>query len=182
MKKLLLVLAVSMTGMFAHAEDMNMDMDANGDVVHAESAWVCGLKFKGTSKGVQVIVGKFSTVAYGTLSCKGIGGTYTRDVMVTMGGKCIGLTAGIGYFKIKGISSEISLFNADPNMLLGKYKTVNGEAAVIVGAGAFTAIKVGLPQLAFAVSVQLVGGFGAKVGIEKMMITEMNPDTPPQPN
>jgi len=177
MKKLLLVLAFGFTGAFAHANDELTPMD-NGDEVSAKSAWVCGLHFKGTSKGIQLIVGKFNTVAYGTLHCKGFGETYTQDVKVTMGGKCFGLVAGIGYFKLKGISSEISLFNSDPSVILGKYKSVNGEAAIIGGVGTFAAVKVGLPQLAFNLSLQLTKGFGAKVGIEKLYITAVEHDEP----
>jgi|GEM_PF-1402998 hypothetical protein len=183
MKKLLLILAFGFTGAFAHAQDVTPMIDQDGmspmsDELTAQSAWVCGLHFKGTSKGIQLIVGKFTTVAYGTLHCKGFKGTYTRDVKITMGGKCIGLTAGIGYFKIKGVSSEISLFNSDPSMILGKYLSVNGEAAIIGGVGTFAAVKVGMPQLAFNISVQLVGGLGLKAGVEKLRITAVDHDEP----
>ena len=184
MKKLLLILAFGFTGAFAHAQDVTPMIDENnmtpmmGDEMGAQGAWVCGLHFKGTSKGIQLIVGKFSTVAYGTIHCKSFKHTWSRDVRVTMGGKCIGLTAGIGWFKLKGISSEFSLFNSDPNVILGKYLSVNGEAAIIGGVGTFAAAKVGMPQLAFNLSIQLTKGFGAKVGIEKLYITAVDHDEP----
>ncbi|KHD87582.1 MAG: hypothetical protein OM95_13385 [Bdellovibrio sp. ArHS] len=173
MKKLVMILALSCAGMFANAETTALQ-PAGGESHIAGGAWVCGLAFKGTSKGIKVIVGHFKTVAYGTLSCKGVGQKYHQDVKIEIGHHWIGATAGIGYFKLAGVSSEISLFNSSPEVLLGKYAVAQGEAAIIGGVGAFTAVKVGLPQLAFNVSVQLLKGLGVQVGIDKLTISAID--------
>lgn len=173
MKKLAVILALSFVGMFANAETTQLQ-PTGGDMHAAGGAWVCGLAFKGTSKGIKVIVGHFKTVAYGTLSCKGVGQKYSQNVKIEIGHHWIGATAGIGYFKLAGVSSEISLFNSSPEVLLGKYAVAQGEAAIIGGVGAFTAVKVGLPQLAFNVSVQLLKGIGVQVGIDKLKISAID--------
>ncbi|MEK2646332.1 hypothetical protein [Bdellovibrio sp. BCCA] len=169
MKKLAVILALSLAGVFAHAE--SADSQVQGDVSINGRAWACGLAFKGTSKGLKVIVGHFSTVAYGTLTCKGLlNKHYSQNVKITIGHHWLGPTVGAGYFKLAGVSSEISLFNSSPSVILGKYKVAQGEAAIIGGVGAFTAVKVGLPQLAFNISLQLLKGVGVQVGIDKLRI------------
>lgn len=174
MKKLVLVLAVTLAGAFAKAnttevESMNGDMNAQ-----SIGAWACAMKFTGTSKGFKIIIGSFKTVAYGTLSCKGIHKTYSRKIKLEIGHHWIGPTAGIGWFKLAGKSAKISLLNADPSVLLGKYLVAQGEAAIIGGVGAFTAVKVGLPQLAVDISLQLLKGIGVQVGIDKLRITAIS--------
>lgn len=174
MKKYILLLAFTLTGFFAQAntEDFVTDNEAS---IQGNRIWACGLTFKGKSMGLKLIVGHFKTVAYGTLSCKSIKGTYySRDVRVSIGHHWIGPTAGIGYFHLAGISSEISLFNSSPDVILGKYMVTQGEAAIIGGVGAFSASKVGLPQLAMNVSVQLLHGLGIQVGIDKLTISAMD--------
>ncbi|MFS4458710.1 hypothetical protein [Bdellovibrio sp. HCB2-146] len=173
MKKLALILAMSLMGAFAHA---NTDVQTLEGDMNAESigAWTCGVKFTGTSKGFKIIIGSFKTVAYGTLKCVGLKRTYTQKVKVEIGHHWIGPTAGIGYFKLAGKALEISLLNADPSVILGKYLVAQGEAAIIGGVGAFTAVKVGLPQLALNVSLQLLKGFGVQVGIDKMRISAIH--------
>lgn len=174
MKKLILVLALGLTGAFAQASTDAVSMGDEASI-SGNRLWACGLAFKGTSKGLKVIVGHFSTVAYGTLKCKSIKGThYSRDVRVSIGHHWIGPTAGIGYFKLAGVSSEISLFNSSPEVILGKYLVVQGEAAIIGGVGAFTAAKVGLPQLAVNISLQLLHGLGVQVGIDKLTISAID--------
>lgn len=185
MKKLVLIFVMTFVGAFAHAETDMQSNDAYDSDMQTQGligAWVCGMKFRGTSGGVKVIVGKFSTVAYGTLRCVGLGKIYTQKVKVTIGHHFISPTVGAGYFKVYGKAAEVSLLNASPDKLLGKYLVAQGEAAVIVGAGAFTAVKVGLPQLAVEVSLQFLKGFGAQVGIDGMKVQAVSrPHVVPQP-
>ncbi|MNT36516.1 hypothetical protein D3C72_1726020 [compost metagenome] len=141
----------------------------------AGRVWVCGMQFKGVSKGIQLIVGKFRTKAYGSLHCASIyGEKYSRKIRIDINSYGIGPTVGIGYFKMRGISSQISLFNERPEDLLGKYSTTMYGGAVGAGAGYFSALKLGLPQLTYNVSVQLLGGLGLKVGMEKMRVTAID--------
>lgn len=186
MKKVAMILALSIFGAFAQAETIEYpavpelqttsEVQADGNDVSANAlAWVCALHFKGTARGVKVIVGRFKTVAYGTLACTSVlGRHFRRDVMITMGHHWFSPTVGIGWFKYVGAAPEISLFNCSPERLFGKYKVAEADAAIIAGAGSFTAVKLGLPQIAVAVSLKLMAGFGVHVGIDKMMITPLN--------
>jgi hypothetical protein len=177
MKKVLVIVAMGLFGMAAHAADYEeatpISAEGKGRV------WACMLQFNGVSKGVQVIVGKFKTTAYGLLDCYSVHGEhYARNVKVEIGSRLIGLTVGAGYFKIKGISSEISLFNQTPDVILGNYTATHYEAAVGVGAGYFTASKLGCPQFAYNVSFHLNAGAGVKVGMERMRITAVDGNDP----
>lgn len=179
MKRLAVILALSLCGIFAQAETPEIQPSSNeviaNDVSVAGRAWACGLAFRGTSRGFKVILGKFSTVAYGVLHCKGLNGTdYRQDVMITIGHHWLSPTVGIGYFKLAGHASEISLFNLSPESILGNYKVAQVDAAVIGGVGTFTAVKLGLPQLAFNVSLKLLFGLGVQVGIDKLSIVPLN--------
>ncbi len=167
LKRVAFIMAMSLVGFYAQAQEPMGDVDAT-----AGKVWACGLKFSGTSHGLKVIVGHFKTVGHGTLSCKSVfGESYSRHVNVTIGHHWIGPTAGIGYFKLRGVSSEISLLNHSPNAILGNYLVAQGEAAIVGGVGAFTAVKVGMPQLAVNISLQLLKGFGVQVGIDRLSIT-----------
>lgn len=189
MRKLFLVGMLLLSGMMAHAQDietvegadfdmeMNMSTDVNmmsADEIGALAGrvWVCAMNFKGVSKGIQLIVGRFRTKAYGTLHCASIHGEkFSRKIRIDISSYGIGPTVGIGYFKMRGVSSQISLFNERPEDLLGKYSTTMYGGAVGAGVGYFSALKLGLPQLTYNVSVQLLGGLGLKVGMEKMRVT-----------
>lgn len=181
MKKLVFMLTLSLFGMFAQAETaevktVNNEISAAGNDVSINGRlWACGLAFKGTSKGLKVIVGHFTTTAYGTLHCKGVlGRHYSQDVMVTIGHHWFSPSVGVGYFKLAGVASEISLFNSSPEAILGNYHVGQADAAIIGGVGTFTAVKVGLPQLAFNVSLKLLFGLGVQVGIDKLTIESLN--------
>jgi hypothetical protein len=189
LKKLALIVAVSLTGLFAHAntdvQAVNEDVTVMNTDMNAESiAWVCGMKFTGTSKGFKIIIGSFKTVAYGTLKCTSLHKNYTQKIKIEIGHHWIGPTAGIGWFKLAGKAATFSLLNCDPSKVLGKYLVAQGEAAIIGGVGAFTAVKVGLPQLAVDISLQLLKGFGVQVGIDKMRISAVSDpvETTPEPS
>ncbi|MBO9665840.1 MAG: hypothetical protein J7501_03400 [Bdellovibrio sp.] len=181
MKKLLLVLAVGLAGMAAKADDtmltpMDNEMQAQG------AFWLCGMHFKGMAKGFKIVAGHFKSTAYGTLSCKSIhGDKWSKDVKISFGAKCLSPVVGIGYMKYHGIGTEISIFNKDPEVILGKYLAVNAQGAVILGAGTFRAVKVGLPQLAMNMAIQLDKGFGVNVGIDHLYISDNGSEPTPTP-
>ena len=137
-------------------------------------AWGCYLKFAGVSQGLQVILGHFETEAAGVLTCKSVDGeTIQKNIKLVIASKLIGLTVGAGYFELQGISSEFSLLNKDADKIFGDYQVTHYEAALGRGLGYFSAVKLGLPQLAYNVSVQYLSGAGLKAGIEKMVISEV---------
>lgn len=170
MKGILVALALTMTGMFAHANDVNNDeMVAKGKL-----SWTCGLKFTGSSYGVKVVLGHFTTEATGTLGCVDLEGNHwSRRVHISMGSHFIGPVVGLGYFKFAGLSSEISLFNCSPDVLFGSYVVAHGQGAIIGGAGTFAAVRVKPPEIAVNIALKLVKGLGAQVGIEHLRITPM---------
>lgn len=172
MKCLMIMLALTLSGMWAHAESMDqMDTDVN---VQGKLSWTCGLTFTGTSEGVKVILGHFTTEAVGRLKCIDLEGHhFSKDVRVSMGSHWIGPVVGIGHFKFAGVSSEISLFNCSPNVLFGKYLVGHGQGAIIGGAGTFAAVRVKPPEVAMNISLKLLHGFGAQVGIESMTLSEL---------
>ena len=176
MKKLLVILAVGLAGVMANAQEPGMSPMDNE--MHAEGrVWVCGMQFKGTAKGFKIIAGHFKSVADGMLSCTNIHGKkWSKNVRVTFGAHCLSPVVGIGYMKYYGLSGELSLFNKDPEVILGKYLAVNADAAVILGAGAFRAVKVGMPQLAMNMSIKLEKGLGVNVGIDHLYISERDTD------
>ncbi|MDG0816306.1 hypothetical protein [Bdellovibrio svalbardensis] len=166
MKRILVVLVLTMTGVFAQAND---DMTTQGKL-----SWTCGLAFKGSSMGVKVIVGKFTTESVGTLKCIDLEGNhFQRDVKVTMDSHFIGPVVGLGYFKFAGLSSEISLFNCSPEVLFGNYLVAQGQGAIIGGAGTFAAVRVKPPEIAVNIALKLVKGLGVQVGIERMKISPL---------
>ncbi|MGE5086314.1 MAG: hypothetical protein ACM3MG_08460 [Bacillota bacterium] len=181
MKKLLVILAVGLTGVFAHAQEPVMSTMDND--IHADGrVWVCGMKFKGTAKGFKIIAGHFKSEADGVISCTNIHGTkWSKNVRIAFGAHCLSPTVGIGYLKYYGISGELSLFNSDPEVILGKYLALNADAAVIFGVGTFRAVKVGMPQLAFNMSIQLEKGLGVSVGLDHLYISE-KPNEEVKPN
>lgn len=182
MRKLFLVGMLVLSGVTAHA--METDHEIEVDVMHmtaeeidaqAGRVWVCSMKFKGVSRGLQVIIGKFRTKAYGTLNCASVHGEkLSRKIKIDIQSYGVGPTIGVGYFKMRGISSQISLFNESPKDILGKYSATQYEGAVGPGLGYFSAFKIGLPQLSYTVSFQILGGIGFKVGMEKMRITALD--------
>lgn len=165
MKKLI-VAALALVAVSAQAQMVETD---------ARPALVCGLEFQGRSHGAQFIVGRFHTEATGTLKCTDlIGGVYERPVRIEMGTHFLAPAVGLGDFQIAGVSGEISLFNAQPEVLFGKYAIAQGQAALIGGVGSFTAVKIGAPQIALQVSVQLMEGLGLHLGFHEMTIEPLN--------
>ena len=180
MKKLALILAVALTGAFAHANTTDVplnttDLQPMSDEMNAESlGWTCGLKFKGTAKGFKVIIGQFKTVAYGVLKCVSLKSTYTQDVKVVIGHHWVGAVAGFGYFKMAGKSAGFSLLNIDPSRVLGKYLALQANAGIGGGVGAFTAVKVGFPQITMDIALAVLSGVGVQAGIDDMTISAVD--------
>lgn len=194
MKRLLLALVLMGSSVFAHAADIvsaeagdqNQMAPINSPTVselqdsegsaplHGKLSWTCGLAFTGASGGIKIILGKFKTVATGTLSCVDLEGNhFTRGVLVTMGSYFLGPVVGIGYFKFAGVSSHISLFNCPPDVMFGDYLVVHGQGAFGVGGGAFTAVRIHPPEIAVNVSVKLEYGIGFQGGVEGMTISPL---------
>lgn len=133
--------------------------------------WGCGLEFRGEAQGIQILVGSFRSEATGELHCQDrLGNTYNREVYITMQTEPLSPTIGFGSFEFVGGAANITLLNHHPRELFGEYIVAQGRAAVIGGAGAFTAFRVGRRDVSLQISTQLVSGFGVEAGITRMLI------------
>jgi len=135
--------------------------------------WVCQIGFKGEAKGFKILFGKYQFRAAGNMNCISILGHKVRyPVWLTMNALPLSPGIAIGKYKVYGQSAEISLFNCDPDVLLGKYLIAQAHATIIGGVGAITAVKIGLPQLALALSLNVQRGFGFDVSVNQLRITQ----------
>jgi hypothetical protein len=74
MKNLLLAVAISFASIFAQADEIqSTDSTLN---TQGKLTWTCGLAFTGTSAGIKIILGKFTTTATGTLGCVDLEGNH----------------------------------------------------------------------------------------------------------
>lgn len=174
MKKILVLALALACGLgFTHKAEA---ADAGGPL------WVCQIGFKGEAKGFKVLLGKYQFQAAGNMNCVSIlGHTVHYPVWLTM--KALPLSPGIaiGKYKVYGQSGEISLFNCDPDELLGKYMIAQAHATILGGVGAITAVKLGNPQLALALSINVQKGFGFDLSVNQLRIT-LREDEPVQPD
>lgn len=136
--------------------------------------WVCHLGFKGTAKGFKILLGKYRFHGTGRLSCVNIiGQTVSYPVALDMRAKILSPGVAIGKYRMYGTSAEISLFNCDPDELLGKYMIAQAHATLIGGVGVITAVKLGNPQLALTLSVQVSKGLGLDLSLNQLRITPL---------
>ncbi len=146
----------------------------SAQALEAQPRWLCGLEFEGEARGIQILVGSFRSEATGVLHCTSTEGEeYERDVRVTMQTEPIGPTIGLGSFRFVGGAANISVPTSSPRALFGRYVVAQGRAAVIGGAGAFTAFHTSNRSLALNVSLQLVSGFGVEAGFTTMTLRPM---------
>lgn len=133
--------------------------------------WTCAMSFSGQAQGAQFFIGYFKTEAVGVMSCGDIhGNRQERNIRVRMQSKILAPSIGIGYFEFSGLSAQVSLLNANPDVLFGDYLVAQGQAAIIGGASVMTALKVGAPQLSLQISLQANHGLGAQLGVQRMSI------------
>ncbi|WP_413290562.1 hypothetical protein [Bdellovibrio sp. HCB337] len=140
--------------------------------------WVCQMGFKGNASGFKILFGKYEFHGTGQLNCVNIiGQTVSYPINLDMKAKPLSLGVAIGKYKMYGQALEISLFNCDPDELLGKYMIAQTHATIIGGVGAFTAVKLGNPQLALEVSLQFTKGFGLDLSLNQLRISEREEDS-----
>ncbi len=134
-------------------------------------AWTCELNFKATAKGVQFILGSYNYKGKGTLRClSAFGEVDELPIKIKIGSGKIAPRLAIGKTTIYGLSANISLLTGDPENLLGKYRVLNVHGSVFAGAGAFTAVKIGMPSLSLTVSAQVTKGYGLNLGLNTMKL------------
>jgi hypothetical protein len=176
MKKLILALAMTAFGFgsLAQAQSYDLSGKAPEEGYYRDGStpiWTCNMKFAGEAHGLQVVLGRFTLNATGTIYCwNPLGGTQTIPVLVTMKSGIVSPNISAGKFHFTGRSLDLSLGNLSPEKLLGRYRVAHTRGAFIGGAGAITGVKVGIPQLALKVSIEFDSGFGFSVGLNRMMV------------
>ncbi|HEY8272752.1 MAG TPA: hypothetical protein VIG33_17795 [Pseudobdellovibrionaceae bacterium] len=157
MKKIILAIAMVLGVSQAHA--------------HSVPAWVCSLSFKGEAEGFKLIYGDYAFNGKGDLLCANPAGkSVAYPVIVTMNSKKLSPQVSFGRMRLSGQAVEFSLFNHNPEDVLGTYYIAQGQAAVVGGIGAITATKVHLPEIALHISLQFARGLGVNLGLNKMVI------------
>jgi hypothetical protein len=133
--------------------------------------WTCNLSYKAKAKGFQVLFGSFSIKGEGKLSCISVfGETDVLPVTIKMKAKPLALRVAFGSFEMLGTSLNIGVFSNDPRDLLGEYRVALAQGSLGLGAGVFTAVQLGFPNIDFAVSAQVTRGLGVAVGLTKLEI------------
>jgi len=175
MKNLLIVGLMSIMGLTAFTQD-NTEMNTSEQVnMQGRLVWTCAMDFAGYSRGFQIIIGSYRTAASGNLHCVSDRGEhFDRRIRIVMPGHIISASVGIGHFRFRGTAAEVSLVNRHPRVLFGHYLAGQGEVGVLLGGGAFTAAKVGDPQLALNISTQLLEGTGIQLGFHELTIEPLN--------
>ncbi|MGZ3727043.1 MAG: hypothetical protein ACXWQQ_14695 [Pseudobdellovibrio sp.] len=154
--KTIVALTITLAGAFAHAD--------------LKPAWVCSLNFQGTTKGVQLIIGKSEFNGAGTISCVSSKEERTSlPVTVKMHSGIIAPRIGVGVMELYGEALQVPVFGT-PESLLGSYVVAEGRAALVGGAGVLAAVHAGDNGLALDVSLQLVKGIGFDIGFRQMDI------------
>lgn len=153
---------------------------------HSVPAWVCSMGFRGASEGFKLIYGSYAFNGRGSLLCTSPGGkTVNYPVIITMNARKFSPQVSFGRMKLVGKAVEFALFERNPEDILGTYYIAQGQAAVIGGAGAITATKVGFPEIVLHVSLQFARGLGVNLGLNKMVIAldthESAPILEPEP-
>jgi hypothetical protein len=139
--------------------------------------WVCQLGFTGNATGFKIILGYYSFNGTGRVNCvSAIGDTVSYPVSLRMKAAPLSPSIALGKYELYGQSAKISLFNTNPDDLLGRYMIAQTHATILGGVGAITAIKVGNPQLALAVSLQFSRGFGVDLALNQLIISRIEDD------
>jgi hypothetical protein len=124
----------------------------------------CNLSFHATGKSIYIGVGYTDINGKGTLSCYDFltGATEHIPLKVTVRGPGAGL--GVTGLAISGGAVGIGVTRG-PESLLGRYLAVRGNAAVGIGVGAATALRLSNGAATIDVSLQAQTGLGAGVDI-----------------
>ena len=133
--------------------------------------WTCEMTFKAKARGLQVIIGDFTINGDGKLRCSNlVGDLETIPIKITIGGSKLAMRIGFGKYAIYGASTNITLFNSEPEDILGNYKMATLSGSLGAGAGTFVGTHVELPSFSLNLSMQVTKGIGFNVGLDNMSI------------
>ena len=137
----------------------------------AAPAWACSMHFKGEASGVKILVGFYNFNGTGNLNCtSATGERKLYPIKLTMKAAPLSPQISFGKMELNGLAADISLFNTNPDALLGNYYIAQGQAAIIAGVGIITAIHTNPPEVALKISLQFAKGFGINLGLNRLKI------------
>lgn len=135
--------------------------------------WECALTFNVQGGGLKFLVGHFQLEGQGLISCMDVlGNTEQIPVYVTVGGKPLSLSAGIGRMQMVGMASGVGIAG-QPEDLLGDYTIVGVRGSLLVGAGADLALRASHRAITLNMAVQLVSGLGINAGLDNITIERL---------
>ncbi len=135
--------------------------------------WDCALSFNVKGGGLKLFVGHFQMEGQGQISCMDLwGNTEQIPVYVTLGGKPVSLSAGIGKMQMVGLATGIGVAG-QPNDLLGNYVVAGVRGSLLVGGGLDLALHATHRALTLNTSLQLVSGLGVNVGVDYLTIERL---------
>jgi hypothetical protein len=140
------------------------------DEVIKSHLYTCNLSFSAKGKSTYLGFGYTNVVGSGYTNCRDHvrGVSVKTPVHVVIKGPGIGL--GVTGLNISGVASDIVL-DRDPDVLLGEYLAVRGNAAVGVGVGAGANLRVAKGEFAIGLSISTGSGLGAGIDVLSVEIT-----------
>jgi hypothetical protein len=160
MKKLLLAAALILGTVSANAASKTSDQ-----------AWNCSFGFSGTSTGLKVLVGFYHFNGKGSLQCvSDQGETANYPVTIRMNALPISPAISLGVMKMNARALDFRLVGHNPQEIFGTYSLLQGQVAIVGGAGVVTAIHDSEPRFALKLALQFARGLGVNLGLNKMHI------------
>lgn len=124
--------------------------------------YICGLNFEASGKSASLVLGYTHLKGDGVLSCYDIltGATQQIELTVTLKGPAVGVNYQTAQVSAKVLGLRLS---RAPESLLGSYAAIRGSAAIGVGVGATTSLRIAKDDVSINLSLQGVKGLGAQI-------------------
>jgi hypothetical protein len=124
----------------------------------------CNLSFHASGKSIYVGIGYTDIEGKGTLSCYDFLTGATQHIPLKVSARGPGAGLGVTGLALSGGATGVGI-SKGPESLLGHYVALRGNAAVGVGVGAATALRLSNGSATIDVSLQAQNGLGAGVDL-----------------
>jgi hypothetical protein len=106
----------------------------------------------------------------GVIKCVGQDSFTEIPVKITMNAAPISLSVALGHIEVEGNATNVALYTATPEALVGEYGITQANLAIGAGVGMFTGTKVDAADIVLPMSMKLIKGLGFNFGITGMTI------------
>lgn len=154
----------------ANAQFDNSDREKKKEEV-SSLLFTCNVSFHASGKSIYLGVGYTELNGHGTLACFDLLTGAQQDIPLKVKVRGPGAGLGVTGFNVSGGAIGLGL-KKEPESLLGKYLSVRGNAAVGVGAGVGTGIRVAKDAFVLSLSVDGQSGLGAGVDLLSVELIE----------